>query len=76
MSIRFSFGGVEHILAEVSEEMSLEAFFTSLSMTNAVKAAGIKQIASDRRVKTRGFEAAAISYEFYALLLKKLKNIK
>ena len=39
MSIRFSFGGDEHIFAEVSEEMSLEAFFTSLSMTNAVKAA-------------------------------------
>ena len=42
MSIRFTFGGDEHIFAEVSEEMSLEAFFTSLSMTNAVKAAGIK----------------------------------
>ena len=41
MSIRFSFGGDEHIFAEVSEEMSLEAFFTSLSMTNAVKAADI-----------------------------------
>ena len=40
------------------------------------KAAGIEQIASDLRVKTLGFEAAAISYEFYALLLKKLKNIK
>ena len=41
MSIRFSFGGDEHIFAEVSESMSLEAFFTSLSMTNAVRAAGI-----------------------------------
>lgn len=44
MSIRFSFGGDEHIFAEVSEEMSLEAFFTSLSMTNAVKAASIKGV--------------------------------
>lgn len=44
MSIRFTFGGDEHIFAEVSEEMSLEAFFTSLSMTNAVKAAGIKGV--------------------------------
>jgi urea carboxylase len=44
MSIRFSFGGDEHIFAEVSEEMSLEAFFTSLSMTNAVKAAGIRGV--------------------------------
>lgn len=44
MSIRFTFGGDEHIFAEVSEEMSLEAFFTSLSLTNAVKAAGIKGV--------------------------------
>lgn len=44
MSIRFSFGGDEHIFAEVSEDMSLEAFFTSLSMTNAVKAAGIRGV--------------------------------
>lgn len=44
MSIRFSFGGDEHIFAEVSEEMSLEAFFTSLSMTNAVKQADIKGV--------------------------------
>lgn len=44
MSIRFSFGGDEHIFAEVSESMSLEAFFTSLSMTNAVRAAGISGV--------------------------------
>ena len=44
MSIRFSFGGDEHIFAEVSEEMSLEACFTSLSMTNAVKQAGIRGV--------------------------------
>ncbi|WP_343079256.1 allophanate hydrolase subunit 1 [Ostreiculturibacter nitratireducens] len=44
MSIRFSFGGDEHIFAEVSEAMSLEAFFTSLSMTNAVREAGISGV--------------------------------
>ena len=44
MSIRFTFGGDEHIFAEVSEEMSLEAFFTSLSLTNAVREAGIKGV--------------------------------
>ncbi len=38
---RFSFGGDEHIFVDVDEAMSLEAFFTSLSMTNAVRAAGI-----------------------------------
>jgi Xaa-Pro aminopeptidase len=40
------------------------------------KAAGIAQVASGLRVKTLGFEASAITYEFYATLLKKLKNIK
>lgn len=41
MAIRFNYGGDEHIFGEVSEEMSLASFFTGLSMTNAVKAAGI-----------------------------------
>lgn len=44
MSIRFTFGGDEHIFAEVSEAMSLEAFFTSLSMTNGVREAGIRGV--------------------------------
>lgn len=44
MSIRFSFGGDEHIFGEVSEAMSLEAFFTSLSMTNALREAGIRGV--------------------------------
>ncbi|MXY39883.1 MAG: allophanate hydrolase subunit 1 [Rhodospirillaceae bacterium] len=41
MTSRYSFGGDEHIFVEVSEEMSLEAFFKALSMTNAVRDAGI-----------------------------------
>lgn len=41
MGIRFSYGGDEHIVGEVSEEMSLEAFFTGLSIINAVRAAQI-----------------------------------
>lgn len=44
MSARYSFGGDEHIFVEVSEEMSLEAFFKALSMTNAVKNADIKGV--------------------------------
>lgn len=44
MSARYTFGGDEHIFVEISEEMSLEAFFKSLSMTNAVKEAGIKGV--------------------------------
>lgn len=41
---RYTFGGDEHIFVEVDEAMSLEAFFVSLSMTNAVRDAGIKGV--------------------------------
>jgi len=44
MKTRYSFGGDEHIFVEVDEEMSLEAFFTSLSITNAVKESRIKGV--------------------------------
>ena len=44
MTSRYTFGGDEHIFVEVSEEMSLEAFFKSLSMTNAVRQAQIKGV--------------------------------
>ena len=44
MSTRFSFGADEHIFVEVSEEMSLEAFFKTLSMTNAVRDAAINGV--------------------------------
>ena len=44
MTWRYAFGGDEHIFVEVSEEMSLEAFFKSLWMTNAVREAGIKGV--------------------------------
>ena len=37
MKTRYSFGGDEHIFVEVDEHMSLDAFFRSLSMTNAVR---------------------------------------
>ena len=45
MKTRFSFGGDEHIFAEVDEAMSLEAFFKSLFITNAVRDAKIKGVA-------------------------------
>ncbi|WP_394691003.1 allophanate hydrolase subunit 1 [Hoeflea sp.] len=44
MSSRYTFGGDEHIFVEVDESMSLEAFFVSLSMTNAVRDAKIKGV--------------------------------
>jgi urea carboxylase len=44
MRTRYSYGGDEHIFVEVDEEMSLDAFFTSLSMTNAVRESRIKGV--------------------------------
>jgi urea carboxylase len=47
MTMRYSFGGDEHIFVEVDDEMSLDAFFKSLSMTNAVRdgqIAGVSEI--------------------------------
>ena len=44
MKTRYSFGGDEHIFVEVDEEMSLDAFFKSLSMTNAVRDSQIKGV--------------------------------
>ena len=44
MKTRYSYGGDEHIFVECDEEMSLDAFFKSLSMTSAVKKARIKGV--------------------------------
>ena len=44
MTARYSFGGDDHIFVEVDEEMSLEAFFKSLSMTNAVRESRIEGV--------------------------------
>lgn len=44
MQARYSFGGDEHLFVEVSEEMSLEAFFKSLSMSNGIRDAKIRGV--------------------------------
>lgn len=44
MKTRYSYGGDEHIFVECDEEMSLDAFFKSLSMATAVKKAKIKGV--------------------------------
>lgn len=44
MKTRYSFGGDEHIFVEVDEEMSLDAFFKSLSMTNALRDSDINGV--------------------------------
>lgn len=47
MTTRFSYGGDEHIFAEVEEEMSLDAFFKAISITGALRdknLAGVTEI--------------------------------
>lgn len=44
MKSRYSFGGDEHVFVEVDEEMSLDAFFKSLSMTKAVRESQINGV--------------------------------
>jgi urea carboxylase len=42
--MRYTFGGDEHLFVECSDEMSLDAFFNSMSMTSGIRQAGIKGI--------------------------------
>lgn len=44
MKTRYTHGGDEHIYVEMDDEMSLDAFFKSLSMSNAVRNAKIKGV--------------------------------
>lgn len=44
MKTRYTYGGDEHIYVEMDDEMSLDAFFKSLSMSNAVRDAKIKGV--------------------------------
>lgn len=44
MPARYSFGGDEHVFVEIDEAMSLDAFFTSLSITEAVRRSDIRGV--------------------------------
>lgn len=44
MKTRYTYGGDEHIYVEMDDEMSLDAFFKSLSMSNAVRDANIEGV--------------------------------
>jgi urea carboxylase len=44
MTARYSFGGDEHLFVECSEEMSLDAFFKSLSICDGVRASSIRGV--------------------------------
>jgi urea carboxylase len=53
MKNRYSFGGDEHLFVECDESMSLEAFFKSLSMTNAVRESRIAGVTESARPMLR-----------------------
>ncbi len=44
MNTRYSFGGDEHVFVELDEEMSLDAFFKALALSDAVREAKIEGI--------------------------------
>ena len=44
MTLRYTFGGDEHLFVECAESMSLDAFFKSLSMTRAIGESAIKGV--------------------------------
>jgi urea carboxylase len=73
---RYSFGGDEHIFVEVDEEMSLEAFFKGLSITNAVRESkfkGVSEICPANASMQIKFDPDLISPDDMLAELKKLE---
>ena len=78
MGIRYSFGGDEHVFVEVDEEMSLEAFFKSLSITNAVrdsKIGGVTEICPANASFQIKFDPDVIKPDDMLNELKKLETV-
>jgi urea carboxylase len=78
MKTRYSFGGDEHIFVEVDEEMSLDAFFKSLSMTNAVrdsKIKGVTEICPANASFQVKFDPDQISPDALLAQLKQLESV-
>ena len=76
MTTRYSYGGDEHIFVEVDEEMSLEAFFKSLSMTTAVRESrieGVSEICPANASFQIKFDPDRISPEDMLAELKRLE---
>ncbi len=77
MKTRYSFGGDEHVFVEVDEEMSLDAFFKSLSMTNAVrdsKISGVTEICPANASFQIKFDPDQIAPDDMLAELKKLEG--
>ncbi len=76
MNTRYSFGGDEHILVECGQEMSLQAFFKSLSITTKIREAkidGVTEICSANASFQIKFDPDVIHPES---LLARIKEIE
>ncbi|MEM6762128.1 MAG: allophanate hydrolase subunit 1 [Pseudomonadota bacterium] len=76
MSARYSFGGDEQIFVEVDEAMSLDAFFKSLAITNAVRDAaidGVTEICPANASFQIGFDPDRIAPD---ALMERLKDME
>ena len=76
MSARYSFGGDEQIFVEVDEAMSLDAFFKSLAITNAVREAkidGVTEICPANASFQIGFNPDKIAPD---ALMERLKDME
>ena len=76
MSARYSFGGDEQVFVEVDEAMSLDAFFKSLAMTNAVRDAaipGVTEICPANASFQIGFDPDVIRPE---AMMERLKDLE
>ncbi|SLN09834.1 Kinase A inhibitor [Roseivivax jejudonensis] len=78
MKTRYSHGGDEHIFVEMDEEMSLDAFFKSLSMTNALREAkidGVTEICPANASCQVKFDPDVIAPDAMLEELKKLEDV-
>ena len=77
MKTRYSYGGDEHIFVEMDEEMSLDAFFMSLSMSNAVrdaKIAGVTEVCPANASFQVKFDPDVIKPEAMMAMLKDMEH--
>ena len=77
METRYSFGGDDHVFVEIDEEMSLDAFFKSLSMTSAVRESrirGVTEICPANASYQIRFDPGLISPDDMMAELKRLES--
>ena len=78
MKTRYSYGGDEHIFVEMDEEMSLDAFFKSLFVSNAVRDAknkGVTEICPANASMQVKFDPDVIKPADMLAELKKLETV-